>query len=283
MRRCLSFDAGRRLVLASFALPLVVAACTKTPAPPSPTVAPPPTTTSLSPSASPSPAGPIVIDGCKIEPETVCRNANLESAYLFKANLARADLRNVNLEGADLREANLRKTDLTGALITRADLTAARLQKSDLDDADFSESNLTKTTLKGASAEGTSFANSLLCNTVRTNGTVDNSGCGGPLSPTPSPTTAGEHNPEIVKFSAPSFINKCQGQEVGVTLEWQTRNARRLTFHVDGELQDRPAEGWPKKGNGEFAFNCSADQHRYLLTAQNRGMQVKDSAIVRLR
>lgn len=283
MRGPLSFDAVRRLVLVSFALPLGVVACSKVPAPTTPTASPPATTASPSPSPSASPTGPQVIDGCKIEPETVCRNANLESAYLFKANLARADLRHVNLEAADLREANLRKTDLTGALITRADLTGARLQKSDLDGANFGDSNLTKTTLKSASAEGTTFANALLCNTVRTDGTVDNSGCGGAFSPTPSPANEGAPTLQIVKFDAPSFIKKCRGQEIGVTIEWATRNARRLTFHIDGVMQDRPSEGWPKSGDGEFAFNCNADQHRYILTAQSRGKQVKDSAIVRLR
>ena len=221
-----------------------------------------------------------MIDGCRIEPETECRGANLAGAFLLKANLARSDLREVNLEGADLREVNLRKVDLTGSTVTKADVTGGRLQKSDLDKADFRESNLTNATLKGASAEGTNFAGTLRCRTTRTNGTVDNSGCAEPFSPTPTPAPGGE-GPKITQFDLPSFVKSCKGGEGNVNIEWATKNAIRVNFEIDGERVDKPSNGWPTSGDGEFAFKCNVDKHTYTLIAQAKGKKVRDSGIVR--
>lgn len=49
----------------------------------------------------------LAINGCRIEPNTVCPRANLSGANLSGANLRGADLRWANLIDADLSEANL--------------------------------------------------------------------------------------------------------------------------------------------------------------------------------
>ena len=48
------------------------------------------------------PVGGLVVKGCVIKPQTVCRGADLSHAKLRGANLAGADLREANLDRADL-------------------------------------------------------------------------------------------------------------------------------------------------------------------------------------
>lgn len=79
----------------------------------------------------PGPDGVLVIDGCRIEPKTVCPGADLRFADLKDQNLAGADLTGAQLVRADLSDANLRgakfdKANLMGAKLQRAFCSAAR-------------------------------------------------------------------------------------------------------------------------------------------------------------
>ena len=55
------------------------------------------------------------INGCRIERETVCPEADLAGADLFGADLRGADLSGANLAGAELTLADLRGADLSSA------------------------------------------------------------------------------------------------------------------------------------------------------------------------
>ncbi len=70
------------------------------------------------------------IDGCVIEPFTVCggtnpSNADLNGANLLGAVLANANLSGANLSGASLLNANLAGANLGGANVSGAALTGA--------------------------------------------------------------------------------------------------------------------------------------------------------------
>ena len=53
-------------------------------------------------------SGPLVINGCRIEPNTSCQGARLSGANLTSADLAGADLSRAILQDANLAEANSR-------------------------------------------------------------------------------------------------------------------------------------------------------------------------------
>jgi len=77
------------------------------------------------------------------------KQANLQEAYLWKANLEEANLREANLQKADLWKANLQKADLSGANLQGAYLGQANLQEADFTRADLKGANLTE--VKGLS------------------------------------------------------------------------------------------------------------------------------------
>jgi hypothetical protein len=79
----------------------------------------------------------IVINGCVIQPYTVCENANLRYA-----NLYRADLRYANLYRADLRYAYLSYANLSHADLSYANLSYAELFDTNLNYANLNYANL---------------------------------------------------------------------------------------------------------------------------------------------
>jgi hypothetical protein len=107
-----------------------------------------------------------VVNGCLIQPFTVCPKANLSGADLSGAKLTAADLTGADLSGADLTFANLSGADLPGADLRRADLRRANLFKADLRAAD----------LTGADLSTTHF-----CKTTMPNSSINNRDCGDPV------------------------------------------------------------------------------------------------------
>jgi|GEM_PF-309226 len=89
----------------------------------------------------------VTIKGCKIEPKTVCneadlagqnlRTADLSGAKLVKANLQRANLSYSNLEGADLTGADLRNANLKNAAIKGAIIKDTNFSGADAWDGNF--------------------------------------------------------------------------------------------------------------------------------------------------
>lgn len=82
------------------------------------------------------------------------RGINLRGADLHGADLQGADLRKVNLQGADLHEADIRKADLRGADLRGTNLWRVNLQGADLQKADLWRSNLWGADLWGADLRG---------------------------------------------------------------------------------------------------------------------------------
>ena len=109
----------------------------------------------------------MTIAGCKIEPNTRCKDsdlsgADLSGADLLEATLEKANLSGANLSGANLKDADLRHTDLTAADLTDADLSGARLsyadvRGADLTNADLSDSILWMANLKDADVTGAKY------------------------------------------------------------------------------------------------------------------------------
>jgi len=84
--------------------------------------------------------------------------ADLESAQLNNASLARSDLSGTNLAGADFGSADLRGTSLAGANLLLADLSSADLEEADLKGASlvaakFNAANLAGVDLTGANLD----------------------------------------------------------------------------------------------------------------------------------
>ncbi|MDH3859715.1 MAG: pentapeptide repeat-containing protein, partial [Gammaproteobacteria bacterium] len=65
------------------------------------------------------------IEGCVIEPYTVCGDAQLSNANLDHANLTGAMLAGADLSGTNLSTANLSGADLSGADLSSAKLFSA--------------------------------------------------------------------------------------------------------------------------------------------------------------
>ena len=83
--------------------------------------------------------------------------ANLNRAYLLKADLSGANLNRVNLSNADLGHANLSEAELNGANLRRASLYKTNLRGADLGSASLHEADLTEAILSGANLVGTNL------------------------------------------------------------------------------------------------------------------------------
>ncbi len=233
------------------------------------------------------------VNGCEIKPVTNCAGANLAGKNLNGARLPRSDLRranlanaallNANLNGADLRHANLQAADLRGARLNGtklngANLTFAKLAKANLANADLRGALFIGADLTGAKVTRAQLAGATQCQTIGTNGVVDNSGCGRskakpgsssatsttvPLAVAPLPPLT------VVRFEAPTTYSCGSGGGGGgtggtkrhkpgggggggtggngiVTISWSVPQAAQAIFTLDGirpssELTNLPA------------------------------------------
>jgi hypothetical protein len=217
--------------------------------------------------------GTTEVDGCTIEPDTVCRNADFSDA----------DLSDENLSGADLSGATLKETDLSGANLTEADLTNAQITDTNLDDA-----NLTRTNLSGATIDGTDLTGATLCGTIRTDGTTDDSDCPASGGTTSSTTTTSSGSattttginpnlPEVVSLVGPATAGCRQGtNQTSITITWATRKATQLQWAVDGKQIDGPTAF---SGSAQFAFACAAASHTYMLRASNEKQEFATDSV----
>ena len=125
------------------------------------------------------------IGTCQIKADTSCPGANLAGANLKGANLSGGNLSQANLTGANLEGANLSNTNLAGANLTAAVLTGATLTNTNMAGA-----NLTQANFKGANISGINDTGATQCETVRNDGSVNNSSCPPPSTVTTSKTTS---------------------------------------------------------------------------------------------
>ncbi len=141
------------------------------------------TATTVSGATSTSAAATKIGD-CEIKPGTNCQGANLRGAHLPGVNLTGANLQGVNLRGADLTGANLTEVNLSGA-----NLTAAVVKNATLVNTNLSNANLTQANFKGAKITNLNDSGARQCETIRNDGTVNNSSCAPASSVTAPPTT----------------------------------------------------------------------------------------------
>jgi len=196
------------------------------------------------------------VNGCKIEPNTVCQGADLSGA---------------DLSGEDLTGANLSRTDLTDADLSDANLTEANLAGARITDANLDDANLTRTNLEGATIQDTDLAGTTRCGTIRTDGTIDDTSCpssGGTTTTTVTTTTTAAA-PEILSWTGPENAN-CQAdtEVVTLTFRWRTRNAEAIDFEIDGVPPGASAGAGPS-GSIDLPFECDRASHTYTLTASN--------------
>ena len=111
------------------------------------------------------------IDGCVIEPYTVCEYKDLSYADLLGANLSYTDLSGANLSNAHLVRVYLVRADLSGANLTNAspinaNLENANLVRANLTNADLSGANLSGANLSGAILNGAFLFHATGCSTT---------------------------------------------------------------------------------------------------------------------
>jgi Pentapeptide repeats (8 copies) len=92
---------------------------------------------------------------------------DLRGAYLYRADLAGANLRGARLSGADLREAILAGADLTGASLCHAALSQSDLTGARLQNADLRRASLWRTRFADADLTGTLLANAQYTQRIR--------------------------------------------------------------------------------------------------------------------
>lgn len=100
----------------------------------------------------------LVLNGCAIQPNTVCVNANLDNLNLEGANLAGADLTGASLEGANLKNANFE-----GAILSQIKIGS----EADLDGTNFKNSFIFRSSIRNVkNIEKANFEGALLCNVM---------------------------------------------------------------------------------------------------------------------
>ena len=270
----------RKALILAAALALAATACPKKSATPVSPAAKPPQTVSpqASESVSPSPAAGVV-SGCAIQPKTDCPGAGLRQAILHEADLRGANLKDADLFGADLRRADLRGADLTNVNLRNADLTDAKLMRANLDGAILEDVNLTRANLNKAEVSNGQFVRALRCETTRSDGTTDNSGCPEDFGASPSPKPAAKQ-PEITKFDISPAEVTCASKkdEQSVNVRYKTTHAKSVEFAIDN---DKPKTGFATKGTATLAFDCHEDRHTYTITATgSSGKKATQSATV---
>ena len=86
-------------------------------------------------------------------------------------------------------------------------------------------------------------------------------------APGSAPSTAGET--VITSFSVIPDVT-CSGTSASVPMAWSTRNARAVTFEVDGGPVTAGA-GYPLSGTGNVAVPCDGKEHEVALVASGTG------------
>lgn len=100
----------------------------------------------------------LVLNGCAIQPNTVCIDANLDNLNLEGANLAGADLTGASLEGANLKNVNFE-----GAILSHIKIGS----EADLDGTNFKNSFIFRSSIRNVkNIEKASFKGALLCNVM---------------------------------------------------------------------------------------------------------------------
>lgn len=260
------------VVLAVSALALAACKSTTTPSP-----AP---TSSKVVKPSPPSQSPAVrkVGDCQIEPGSDCRADDLAGAHLHRADLHGANLSLADVKNANLSVANLRKVDFKRANLAGADLRYAHLNGANLTDANLANADLTYASLKGATVTNASFTGATLCGTIRTDGTIDNTGC--PKSPTPSPSPSPSGGLAITKFDVPTKADCLkQGKPtVPLSLSYATTGAKKVEIQAEKQTV---ASGLPPSGSTRIRIPCDANRIVVVMIASKGADRVSQKAAVK--
>ena len=95
----------------------------------------------------------IILNGCAIQPNTVCIDTNLEEL----------DLSGANLSGANLSGSSLIRTNLKGANLKGAILSGTRIALGNVDRTNFKNSYIFNSKISGENIEKAKFRGAFLC------------------------------------------------------------------------------------------------------------------------
>jgi hypothetical protein len=206
---------------------------------------------------------PDSVNGCVIEPSTLCPSADLSGADLSGADLSQATLTSANLEGTNLSGANLTEADLSGAQIV---------------DADLSDANLTSANLTGADITGTNLDGATLCGTTRTDGTVDDTSCPASTETTATTETTDttdttETTETTTTAASPAEVTSFDVGDLScgvattapVTVSWEAENATAVEIAVDSFS---PA-GFGPTGSTSVVVPCDGESHQITITPRS--------------
>lgn len=195
-------------------------------------------------------SGAQTVNGCVIEPDTGCANLDLSGADLEGVDLSRADLSGANLENTNLRDATL----------VEADLGRAQLVNTNLSEADLTSASLLGATITATNLDGATF-----CNTVRTDGTIDDTGCSSTTDTTTTETTTTEVSEAEVSSFELTDLDCGQATTGPVTVTWATENATSVQVAVDTALPTP----FPPSGSTTVVVPCDGEPHAITITPQN--------------
>ncbi len=121
------------------------------------------------------------IGSCVIKARTSCPGADLRFADLEGVNLTGADLTGADLTGADLSDANLTDSVLSGATIVNANAKGVSFRAATMKATNLTGTDLTDADFRGATIVDDNLLGTIRCRTIRTDGTIDNTSCPGPV------------------------------------------------------------------------------------------------------
>ena len=104
----------------------------------------------------------VVINGCAIQPNTVCLDANLDFVNLEGANLEGANLSGSTFWGSNLKGANLKGAILSDVTIGNAHTNRGKIE-ANLENTNFTNSFIGSSRIEGIGIESASFQGASIC------------------------------------------------------------------------------------------------------------------------
>lgn len=218
--------------------------------------------------------GSTTVGDCVIAPGAQCQNADLSEIAL----------NGDDAQGGDFTGADFSNSTLESVNLSRTDLTSATFENAKLDNVDLSSANLTEASLEGATLTSVNLDGAVLCETIRTDGIADDTGCPfGGSTTTEGTTTEGTTTsatatsgttteggaPMIESFDVPSTVSCEQGDTMtSVSVEWTGVNATGAELAVDGEAPGAQA-GLEGSGEANLQVPCDGEDHEIMLTLSN--------------
>lgn len=118
----------------------------------------------------------VVLNGCAIQPNTVCLDTNLDFLDLEGANLKGANLSGSSFWGTNLKGANLEGAILSDVTIGNAHTNRGKIDAI-LEKTNFKNSFINSSRIEGQGVEKANFKGAVMCQVRLSGGNNDHSGC----------------------------------------------------------------------------------------------------------